>query len=64
MIKVSRLKGKEFVVNADMIKYVEATPDTLITLVNNERVMVAESVDEVVRRVLEFRRAARLMPED
>lgn len=64
MIKVSRLKGKEFVVNADMIKYVESTPDTLITLLNNERVMVAESVDEVVRRVLEFRRAARLMPED
>ena len=62
MIKLSRLRGKEFVVNADMIKYVECTPDTIITLVGNERVVVREPVDEVISRILDFRRLARLLP--
>ena len=64
MIKVSRLKGREFVLNAERIKYVEATPDTIITLTDNERIMVAESVDEIIRRVLEYRRLSRLLPDD
>ncbi len=63
MIKVSRLKGKEFVINANMIKYVEATPDTVITLISNERLLVAESVDDIIRRIVEYQRISRLMPE-
>ena len=51
MITLHRLKGKEFVLNADLIKYIESTPDTLITLATaNEKIMVRESVEEVVRR--------------
>ena len=63
MIRVSRLKGREFVVNAELIKYIESIPDTIITLINNERILVSESMDEVIRRILEYRRTSRLMPE-
>lgn len=61
MIKVSRLNGKEFVVNAELIQYIEATPDTVITLVNHEKLVVKEPVDEVVRRVVEYGRSLRAM---
>lgn len=56
MIKLHRLNKKEFVLNADHIRYIESTPDTLITLEGDEnKIMVLESVDEVVARVKEFR---------
>jgi flagellar protein FlbD len=61
MIKVTRLNGKEFVVNAELIQYVEATPDTIITLVNHEKLVVKEPVDEVVRRTIEYGRSLRVM---
>jgi len=60
MIKVTRLNGKEFVVNADLIQYLEETPDTIITLVNHEKVVVKEKVDEVIRRVIEYNRSVRM----
>ena len=56
MIRVSRLNGAEFVLNAELIREVEATPDTIIALTTGEKVMVRESVDEVVAAVLEYRR--------
>jgi len=61
MIKVTRLNGKEFVVNAELIQYVEATPDSVITLVNHEKLVVKESIDEIVRRVVEYGRTLRVM---
>lgn len=48
MIVVHRLNGKEFVVNCELIKYVESTPDTVITLADNEKILVKESVPEVI----------------
>jgi len=62
MIKVTRLNGKEFVVNAELIQFVEETPDTVITLVNHEKIVVKESVDEVIRRVLAYARGIRCVP--
>lgn len=56
MIKVRRLNGKEFVLNADLIRTIEATPDTLITLLDSgDKLMVLESVDEVVKLIIEYR---------
>ena len=60
MIKVTRLNGKEFVVNADLIQYLEETPDTIITLVNHEKIVVKEKADEVIRRVIEYNRSVRM----
>ena len=58
MIKLTRLNDVEIVVNADQIKYVESTPDTIITLLNNEKVLVKNSIDEVIQKVIEFKRTS------
>ena len=55
MIAVTRLGGAELVINADLIVTVEKTPDTVITLTTGDRIMVRESVDEVVARAAVFR---------
>ena len=57
MVHLTRLNNQPLVVNADLIKYVEATPDTMITLFNGEKVVVLESVQQVVDRIVEFRRS-------
>lgn len=56
MIHVTRLNGSQFVVNAELIREVEATPDTVVTLTTGTKLLVRESVDEVVRAVLQYRR--------
>jgi flagellar protein FlbD len=55
VIKVKRLNGKEFVVNSDLILYVEETPDTVITLTTGQKVVVIESVDEIIDKIIEFK---------
>lgn len=62
MIKLTKLSGEEFVLNANLIQYVESRPDTFITLTNEDRVIVRESPDEVIRRSLEYSRAIRFVP--
>jgi flagellar protein FlbD len=62
MIKLTRLNGDEFVVNAELIRFVESRPDTFITLNANERVIVREPVAEVVRRIIAYWRAVRALP--
>lgn len=57
MIAVTRLNGSEIVVNADLIETVEATPDTVITLVDGKKYVVHESSAEVVERIRLFRAA-------
>ncbi|PLV56794.1 flagellar FlbD family protein [Thermotoga sp. SG1] len=56
MIKLTKIDGKWFVLNADLIETVEALPDTTITLVNGRKYIVKESVEEVVQRVIEYKR--------
>jgi flagellar protein FlbD len=56
MIKVTRLNGKEFTINTDMIKTIEATPDTVIRLASEDKYVVSESVDEIVSRIISYRR--------
>ncbi|MGI6648203.1 MAG: flagellar FlbD family protein [Bacillota bacterium] len=57
MIKVTRLNGTELVINSDLIESMEQTPDTVITLTNGHRLVVKESVDELINRVVQFRQA-------
>ena len=58
MIKVTRLDNREVVVNADLVEFVEATPETIISTTTGKKLVVRESVDEIIRRALEFRRRA------
>jgi flagellar protein FlbD len=62
MIRLTRLNQQSLVVNAELIKFVEETPDTVITLRNNEKVLVKERADEVVARAIEYARAIRWLP--
>jgi len=56
LIWVTRLNGERFVINSDHIEIVEANPDTVITLTNGDKYIVKESVEEVVEKVVNFRR--------
>jgi flagellar protein FlbD len=58
MIDLHRLNGTPFVLNADLIETIEATPDTVVVLVTGRRFVVRESVPEVVDRVLTYKRQA------
>ena len=57
MIKLTHLDGEPFALNAEMIMYVETRPDTFITLNGGERIVVGESMDEVVERVVAYQRS-------
>ncbi len=59
MITVTRLDKRVVVLNADLIKMLEATPDTIITLTSGDTLVVRESVDEVVRRAVDYQRQIR-----
>lgn len=62
MIILTRLNGQQFVLNSDLIRTIEQTPDTMISLTTGERLVVAESVREVVDRALEYARLVRASP--
>lgn len=62
MIKLTRLGGEPFILNADLIRYVEARPDTFITLTTGERLVVGESMDEVLRRAVAYQQAKHMIP--
>ncbi|TCL40149.1 flagellar protein FlbD [Anaerospora hongkongensis] len=58
MIKLTRLKSPdEFVLNAELIETIDETPDTVITLTSGRKIIVEESMDDVVRRIMDYRRA-------
>jgi flagellar protein FlbD len=54
LIKVIKINGEEIVINAMLIESIQATPDTVITLTTNKRILVKEQVDEVRDKVIEF----------
>ncbi|URM31706.1 flagellar FlbD family protein [Cytobacillus firmus] len=61
MIKVSRLNGKNFVLNALYIETVESFPDTTITLTNGKKYVVKESEDRVMQSILKFYQSVNLL---
>lgn len=59
MIQLTRLNGIPIVLNSDLIKTAESSPDTMITLINGEKIIVRETCEDISERVLEYR--ARLL---
>ena len=57
MIQLTRLNNHPLVVNSDLIKFVEQSPDTVITLLSGEKIVVRESAPDVLERVVQFRRS-------
>jgi flagellar protein FlbD len=62
MIKLTRISGEAFILNADLIIFIESRPDTYITLTTDDRFIVREGADEVVKRAIEYARQIRLTP--
>ncbi len=62
MIKLTRLGGEAFILNADLICYVETRPDTFVTLTTGDRLVVTESADEVLRRAVAYQQIKHLIP--
>jgi len=56
MIKVTKLNNDEIVVNADLIEFVEANPDTIISLISGKKILVKESPQEIIKRTAAYRR--------
>jgi flagellar protein FlbD len=57
MIELTRLNGSRLCINSDLIKYAESAPDTVLTLVTGEKLVVLEPRTEVLKRTLEYRAA-------
>lgn len=55
MIKLKQINGETVVVNGEMITYVRARPDTVITLSNGDKLMVEETPDQVIDKVIEYK---------
>ncbi|HOX48768.1 MAG TPA: flagellar FlbD family protein [Spirochaetia bacterium] len=56
MIEVTQLSGKTFWLNPHQIEYIEKTPDTTVTMLGGKRVVVLESVEAVIERIVAYRR--------
>jgi len=63
MIRLTRINRVPLVLNSDVIEHIETTPDTVISLTNGQKFVVLESSDEVIRRIVEFRREINRGPE-
>ena len=59
MISLTRLNGQMFVMNAEKIRYVESTPDTVVCCDTGDKLMVKESLQEVMRRAIDYARVIR-----
>lgn len=57
MIQVTRINHVPLVLNADLIEHIETTPDTVISLTNGQKFVVLESADELIQKVVDFRRS-------
>jgi flagellar protein FlbD len=63
MIRLTRINHVPLVLNSDLIEHIEITPDTVIAMTGGQKFMVLESADEVIERVVAFRRTIASRPE-
>ena len=63
MIQLTKLNGDQFVLNAEIIRYVERCPETLVTLISGESIMVTESMNEVVKRAITYQQEKHMLPQ-
>ena len=56
MIEVTRINGKNIIINADLIEFIESTPDTIITTITGKKIIVTDAVKDVIVKVIKYRR--------
>ena len=59
MIHLTRLNGQPLIVNADLIKFIENLPDTVLTLITGDKLVVREAADDILARIAEFHQRSR-----
>lgn len=57
MIQLTRLNHAPLVLNSDLIEHMDVTPDTVVTLTTGQKIVVLESAEEIVERIIQFRRS-------
>lgn len=62
MIKLTRIDGEPFVLNAELIRYVECRPDTFVTLTSGDRIVVSETMEDVIDRAVAYQQQKHFMP--
>ncbi len=62
MIRLTRLDGQPFILNAELIRYVEQRPDTFVTLTSGEKILVGESMERVVELALDYQQRKAMLP--
>ncbi len=62
MIRLTRLNGEPFILNAELIRYVESRPDTFITLTSGDRIVVGETMDNVLELTLHYQQSKNMIP--
>jgi flagellar protein FlbD len=63
MIRLTQLHGEPFILNAELIRYIESRPDTFITLTTGERIVVREPMDDVMDRAVRYQQSKFLIPQ-
>jgi len=56
VIPLRRLNNQPIIINCDLIEFIESTPDTVVTLVSGNKLIVRDSLEEIRKKVIEFRR--------
>jgi len=56
MITVTRINKKIIVINAELIEFIESTPDTIITTTTGKKIIVEDTTEDIIRKVIEYRR--------
>jgi flagellar protein FlbD len=56
MIVLTKINKAPITVNADLIQYIEETPDTIITMTNNDKVVVQDSMEDIIQKIVHYRR--------
>lgn len=62
MITVNRQDGSTLVINADLVEFVEAIPETIVSLTTGRKIMVRQTTDDIIDRVTQFKRLVRIKP--
>jgi len=64
MIQLTKINGHQITLNPDLIEFIEETPDTVITLMNNDKIVVKDRMTEIIAKVVHYRRMVARLIED
>jgi len=56
MIKVEKINGRDLIINAELIEFIEKTPDTIISMNTGKKIIVKDTCEELIKKVIEYRR--------